>query len=130
MADQEQSTRPVARVLRESFISFFQRDGQEASLRLLDDLAYTFVCESRSDNITADDNEAITRSDVLSAAGDLRQAADQLKESRQSLVEACSDDPEVLRVVVAIADACEVVRPLADQLDAALARYLAAGRSA
>lgn len=48
MADQEKSTRPpIARVLRESFVASFQRDGQEAALRLLDDLA-TLPTSSRA----------------------------------------------------------------------------------
>jgi hypothetical protein len=36
---EQKSTRPTARVLRESFVAYFQRDGQEAALRLLDELA-------------------------------------------------------------------------------------------
>lgn len=125
MPDQPQSTRPpVANALRESFIAFFQRDGQETALRLLDELAYQFTCECRGSYIMAKEGDAITRSDVLAAAGDLRQAADQLRESAQGLVEAGNEDREALRVTVAIADASAAVQPIADALDAALVRFL------
>lgn len=101
---EEKSTRPVALALRESFIALYQRDGQEAALRLLDEMAYQFTCECRGGYIMAKEGDGITRSDVLAAAGDLRQAADQLRESAQGLVEAGNEDREALRVTVAIAD--------------------------
>ena len=129
MTSQEQSTRPVARVLRESFIAFFQRDGQEVALRLLDELAYQFTCEGRGDYLMGADVDgvgAIDRSEILGAVGDLRQAADQLRESTQAMTEAASEDRETLRMTLAIADASAAVQPLADQLDAALAHFLAA----
>jgi hypothetical protein len=109
MADQPQSSRPpVARVLRESFISNFQEEGQEAALRLLDGLAYQLMPEGRSDYLMPEGGrDYITESDVLAAAGDLRQAADQLKESVQGLVEAGHDDREALRITVAVADASQ-----------------------
>lgn len=120
------STRPVARVLRESFIAYFQRDGQEAALRLLDELAYQFTCECRGGYLMAKEGDAITRTDVLGTVGDLRQAADQLKESAQALAEIGSEDREVMRITLAVADTSAAVQPIADQLDAALAVYLAA----
>lgn len=126
MPDQEKSTRPVALALRESFIALYQRDGQEAALRLLDELAYQFTCECRGSYIMAKEDDGITRSDVLAAAGDLRQAADQLRESAQGLAEAGHEEREAMRVTLAIADASAAVQPIADQLDAALAIYLAA----
>ena len=128
MADQEKCTRSTARVLRESFIAVFQRDGQEAALRLLDDLAYQFTCEERGDYLMADEDDAIERSEALGAIGDIRQAADQLRESAQALTENASEDRELLRVALAIADASAEVQPIADRLDAALARFLASGQ--
>lgn len=127
MPDHPQSTRPpVASALRESFIAFFQRDGQEAALRLLDELAYQFTCECRGSYTMAKEGDGITRSDVLAAAGDLRQAADQLRESAQGLAEVGHEEREAMRITLAIADASSAVQPIADQLDAALAVYLAA----
>ena len=121
-----QSTRPIARVLRESFIAYFQRDGQEAALRLLDELAHDFTCEERGDHLMAKDDQAINRSEALGATGDLRQAADQLRESARGFAEAGGGEPEVMRLALAVADASATVQPVADALDAALARYLAA----
>lgn len=128
MPDQEKSTRPpVARALRESFISYFQEDGQEAALRLLDGLAYHLMMEGRSEYLMPEGmRDFITEADVLAAVGDLRQAADQLRESAQGLAEAGHEEREAMRVTLAIADASAAVQPIADQLDAALARYLAA----
>lgn len=59
MADQEKCTRSTARVLRESFIANFQRDGQEAALRLLDDLAHQFTCEQRGDYLMGENDDSI-----------------------------------------------------------------------
>jgi hypothetical protein len=126
MPDHEQSTRPVARVLRESFVSLYQRDGQEAALRLLDELAYQLTCESRGSYLMGEDQDAIERSEVLAAAGDLHQAAEQLKESARALTENSSEDRELLRITLAVADASAEVQPIADRLDAALGRFLAA----
>lgn len=127
---EEQSTRPVALALRESFIAYFQLPGQETALRLLDELAYHSVCEVRGDYLMPREREPgapdpITRTDVLAAAGDLRQAADQLKESAQALAEIGSEDREVMRIALAVADTSAAVQPLADALDAALAHFLA-----
>jgi hypothetical protein len=126
MPDREQSTRPVASCLRESFIAFYQRDGQEAALRLLDELAYQFTCECRSGYIMAKEGDGITRSDVLAAAGDLRQAADQLRSQRKGWPRRATRSWSAMRVTLAIADASAAVQPIADQLDASLAVYLAA----
>ena len=120
------STRPTARVLRESFVSYFQRDGQEAALRLLDELAHHFVCEKRGDYLMGEDDDAIDRAEALGAAGDLRQAADQLRESAQGFTESGGGDRRTLRLALAVADASAAVQPLADALDAAVAAYLAA----
>lgn len=126
MPDQSKSTRPpVARVLRESFVAYYQRDGQEAALRLLDELAYHFTCENRGGYLMAKDDDSITRSDILGAVGDLRQAADQLAESTRSLAELGSEEREVMRIALALADASADVQPIADRLDAAFARYVA-----
>lgn len=114
----------VSPMLRESFIAIFQREGQESSLRLLAELAYQLACEGRGGYLMGKDDDAITRTEVLGAAGDLRQAADQLKESARGLTENPNEDREALRMALAIADASAAVQPLADQLDAALARYL------
>jgi hypothetical protein len=111
-------------MLRESFIGIFQREGQEPALRLLAELAYQLACESRGGYLMGEDDDAIARSEVLGAAGDLRQAADQLKESARGLTENANEDREALRIALAIADASAAVQPIADQLDAALARYL------
>jgi tRNA U34 5-methylaminomethyl-2-thiouridine-forming methyltransferase MnmC len=124
MADREKSTRPTARVLRESFIAYFQRDGQEASLRLLDELAYHFSCEERGSYLMGKADGAIERSEVLGAARDLRQAAEQLRESAHALTENASEERELLRITLAIADADAEVQPIADRLDVALARFL------
>jgi hypothetical protein len=113
----------VSPMLRESFLSIFQREGQEASLRLLGELAYQLVCEGRGGYLMGQDDDAITRTDVLGAVGDLRQAADQLAESTRSLAEIGSEEREVMRIALAIADASAAVQPIADQLDGALARY-------
>lgn len=124
---EEKSTRPVARVLRESFVSYFQEEGQEAALRLLDELAYQLMLEGRSDYLMPEgERDHITEADARAAAGDLRQAADQLRESTQGLAEAGHEDREAMRITVAIADASAAVQPVAEQLDAALAVYLAA----
>lgn len=120
------STRPTARVLRESFIANFQRDDQEAALRLLDDLAHQFTCEQRGDYLMGEDDDAINRSEALGSAGDLRQAADQLRESAQGFAEAGGGDRRTMRLALAVADASAAVQPLADALDAALTTYLAA----
>jgi hypothetical protein len=50
--------------------------------------------------------------------------ADQLKESARGLTENANENREALRMALAIADASAAVQPIADQLDAALARYL------
>jgi hypothetical protein len=126
MPDREQSTRTFARCLRESFIAFYQRDGQEAALRLLDELAYQFTCEMRGSYLMGKDEHALDRSEILGAAGDFRQAADQLRESAQGMAETANEDREVMRVTLALADTSAAVQPLADALDAAVARYLAA----
>jgi hypothetical protein len=127
MPDQEQSTRPVARALRESFIAYFQEEGQEAALRLLDGLAYQLMLEGRSDYLMPEgERDHITEGDVLAAAGDLRQAADQLRESAQGLAEVGHEEREAMRITLAVADASAAVQPIADRLDAALAAYLAA----
>lgn len=123
---EEQSIRPIARVLRESFIAYYQRDGQEGALRLLDGLAYDFTCEERGKFLMASDDHSIDRSEALGAAGDLRQAADQLRESAQGFTESGSGEAEVMRLALAVADVSAAVQPLADALDAAVARYLAA----
>lgn len=126
MADQAESTRPpTARVLRESFVAIFQRDTQEAALRLLDDLAHDFTSEQRGDYLMGEDDDSINRSEALGSAGDLRQAADQLRESAQGFAEAGGGDRRTMRLALAVADASAAVQPLADALDAALAAYLA-----
>lgn len=125
MADQAESTRPpVARVLRESFVAYFQRDGQEAALRLLDELAHDFISEERGRLLMAEDDDAINRSEAVGSAGDLRQAADQLRESAQGFAEAGGGDRRTMRLALAVADASAAVQPLADALDAALVQYL------
>lgn len=132
MPDQEKSIRPpVARVLRESFLSLFHFPDQEAALRLLDEVFYHLTLEGRNDHLMPKEHapgrpDPITRGEVLAAAGDLRQAADQLRESAQGMMEACHENREGMRAAVAIADASAAVQPIADQLDAALAVYLAA----
>lgn len=122
----EQSTRPTARVLRESFVATFQREGQEAALRLLDGLAHDFTSEQRGDYLMGEDDDSINRSEALGSAGDLRQAADQLRESAQGFAEAGGGDRRTMRLALAVADASAAVQPLADALDAAIAAYLAA----
>lgn len=121
---EEKSTRPTARVLRESFVAYFQRDGQEAALRLLDELAYHFTCEERGDYLMGKDDDAIDRAEALGAAGDLRQAADQLREAAQGFAEAGIGDRHTMRLALAVADASAAVQPVAAALDAALAAYL------
>lgn len=114
----------VSSVLRESFISYFQRDGQEVALRLLDELAHQFTCEERGDYLMGEADDAITRAEVLGAVGDLRQAANALAEASRGLAEAVLEDREERRIALAIADTSAAVAPLADALDAALMRYL------
>jgi hypothetical protein len=121
---EKKSTRPTARVLRESFIANFQREGQEAALRLLDELADQFTCEQRGDYLMGEDDDAIDRSEALSAAGDLRQAAEQLRSSAQSFAESVGSDRRAMRLALAIADASAAAQPLADSLDSAVAAYL------
>lgn len=89
-------------------------------------MLYHLILEGRSDYLMDKAGDTITRTDVLSAAGDLRQAADQLKESAQAMTEAGHEDREALRLTLSIADASAAVQPVADQLTAALARFLAA----
>lgn len=74
----------------------------------------------------ADDDDSINRSEALGSAGDLRQAADQLRESAQGFAEAGGGDRRTMRLALAVADASAAVQPLADALDAALATYLSA----
>jgi hypothetical protein len=138
MSDRAESTAPVppspptpparpevSPMLRESFIAFFQQHGQESALRMLAELAYQLALEGRRNYLMANDEHALERTKVLSAAGDLRQAAEQLRESARSLAEnSSSEHREVLRVTLAIADASAAVQPIADQLDAAVARFL------
>ena len=122
---EQKCTRPTARVLRESFVAYFQRDGQEAALRLLDELAYHFTCEERGSYLMAKDDDAIDRAEALGSAGDLRQAADQLRESAQGFTESGGGNRRTLRLALAVADASAAVQPLADALDAAVTAYLA-----
>lgn len=119
--------REVSPMLRESFLAIFQQEGQAPALRLLGELVYQLACESRGGYLMAKDDEddAFTRADVFGAVGDLRQAAEQLQEGAKALAEIGSERREVMRVALAVADASAAVQPIADQLDAALAVYLA-----
>lgn len=114
---------PVSPMLRESFVSFFQREGQEGALRLLGELAYHLACEGRGQYLMGADDRAITRSEVVGVAGDLRQAAEALADAAKSLGDG-GDDAEQVRVLLACADAAKLVAPIADTLDAAVARFL------
>lgn len=138
MSDRAKSTPPisptpaptarpaVSPVLRESFISVFQREGQETALRLLAELAYDLACEGRGSFMMGDDDLAITRSQVVGVAGDLRQASEELADAAKSLGDG-GDDPEQVRVLLACADAAKLVAPIADALDAAVLAFLALG---
>jgi hypothetical protein len=111
-------------MLRESFVSLFQRDGQEAALRQLGELAFQLACECRAGYLMDKRADSITRSEVLGAVGDLRQAAAALAKASRGLAESGSEEREVMHIALAIADASAGVAPLADTLDAALARFL------
>lgn len=84
------------------------------------------TCESRGSYLMGEDQHSIERSEVLAAAGDLHQAAEQLKESARALTENSREDRELLRITLAVADASAEVQPIVDRLDTALARFLAA----
>lgn len=133
MPDQPQSIDPpqfpTSNVFRESFLAVFERADHEAALRLLGGLAHDLVFESR--NLLDDDERSgdpVWRADVRGAIGDLRQAADQLKEVARDLDEAGGGGRELVRVMLMIADAATEVEPISARLDAALGRYLAAPR--
>jgi hypothetical protein len=122
----EQSPYLVSNVFRESFLAIFERTDHEAALRLLGGLAHDLVFESR-ELLEASDRsgEPIWRADIRGAIGDFRQAADQLKDVARDLDEAAGGR-ELVRVMLAIADAATEVEPIAARLDAALAAYLTA----
>lgn len=119
---------PFSDVFRESFLAVFERADHEGALRLLGGLAHDLVFESR--NLLDDDQQPgdpIWRADIRGAIGDLRQAADQLKEVARDLDDA-GGGRELVRVMLAIADAATEVAPISARLDTALAGYLAAPR--
>lgn len=130
MPDHPQSTEqpqyPVSNVFRESFLAVFERTDHEAALRLLGGLAHDLAFESRNLLEATDrSGEPIWRVDIRGAIGDLRQAADQLKDVARDLDEAAGGR-ELVRVMLAIADAATEVEPIAARLDAALATYFTA----
>lgn len=117
---------PTSNVFRESFLAVFDRADHEAAMRLLGGLAHDLVFESR--NLLEDDSQngdPVWRADIRGAIGDLRQAADQLKDVARDLDEAGGGGRELVRVMLTIADAAIEVEPIAARLDAALAAYLA-----
>lgn len=124
------STRPpksaVAEIFRESFLVVFERTEDETAFRHVAGILHDVLCEGRSAIAAGVD---IWQQSIRGAIGDFRQGVDQLADAARDLDEAGSGGRETVRIVLAIADAL-VVQPLADQLDAALAAYLAAGRSA
>lgn len=127
MADQSKSTRPaVSEVFRESFLSIFERPEHEAALRVLGGVAHDLAWEGKNLILarrgSKRDESMIAQ--ARGAVGDLRQAAEQLRESAQALAEIGSEEREVLRITLAVADTSAAVQPLADQLDAALASFL------
>lgn len=130
MPDQPQSIDPpqfpTSNVFRESFLAVFERADHEAALRLLGGLAHDLVFESR--NLLDDDErggDPVWRADIRGAVGDLRQAAAQLKDVARDLDEAGGGGRELVRVMLAVADAATEVEPIASRLDAALTAYLA-----
>lgn len=127
--EQPQSPSPpvVSEVFRESFLTFFERPEHEAALRLLDPLAYTLVCEGR-DHVDTPESD-VWRQAIRGSVGDLRQAANQLKEAARDLDEAGGGGRRVVRAMLAISDAFTEVEPIAARLDAALAAYLASGET-
>lgn len=118
----------VSNVFRESFLSIFERADHEAAVRLLGALAHDLAFESRNLLEATDrSGDPIWRADIRGAIGDLRQAADQLKDVARDLDEA-GGGRELVRVMLAIADAATEVEPIAARLDAALVAYLASPR--
>lgn len=122
---QPQSSSPpdVSEVFRESFLTFFERPEHQAAVRLLAPLAYTLICESR-DHVDTPDSD-VWQQTIRGSVGDLRQAANQLKEAARDLDEAGGGGRHVVRAMLAISDAFTEVEPIAARLDAALIAYLA-----
>jgi hypothetical protein len=129
MADREESTRPPqSSILRESYVTLFERPEHEAALRLLGELFHDLTCEGRS-MLLEKDGGNVWRCDIRGAIGDFRQAADRMAEVARDLDEAGGGGAEVMRAVLAISDASGEVAPIAARLDAALAVYLASGET-
>lgn len=112
-------------VFRESFLALFERPEHEAALRLIGSVLTSLVWEGKG---LLDAPAATPRSsrlrDARSAVGDLQQAVDMLSEIGQQVDDGFKR--ETTRLMLAIADAADEVKPIADRLDAAFTRFLAA----
>lgn len=105
-------------VFRESFLALFEQPEHEAALRSIGKVLTSLVWEGKDllDAPASTPRSARLR-DAQSAVGDLHQAVDILSEIGQQVDDGFQR--ETTRLMLAIADAADEVKPIADRLQAA-----------